>query len=282
LVDLDSKIDIKAVLDTNETDVHGEVILLGGRIHYDTSQKSFASDSDIIIVQDIKKKDESSFMNTLSTSIHIKTENPLIYNEGEVDTKANVDLVVYKVKHGELVLLGTLELLAGGSYTIHGKRFVLDKSYVYFTGKPDRPLIDASVKYKSARHLITITVTGTADTPKIEFSSKPSLTKEQILSVILFDSEGGSKANDADNMMKMMGGTIARTALSDMGIKFDHLTLTDKGLEVGKQLTDKILALLNTVASAVKLKYIHTENIESVMSFGAESQSYDIIYRREF
>lgn len=282
LVDLDSKIDIQAVFDANETDVHGEVILLGGNIHYDTSQKSFATDSDIIIVQDMKKKEENPFMDTLSASIHIKTENPLIYQEGEVDTKANVDLVVYKVKGGELSLLGTVELLAGGSYTIQGKKFVLDKSYVYFTGKPDKPLIDASVKYKSGRHLITITVTGPADTPKVDFSSKPSLSKEQILSVILFDSKAGANANSSDNMMKMMGGTLARSALSDMGFNFDQLSVTEKGVEVGKKLTDKIIVIVDTVISGVKTNYIHTKNIESVMSFGAESQSYDIIYRKEF
>ena len=43
-------------------------------------------------------------------------------------------------------------------------------------------LLEASVKYKSLNHLITIRVTGSADTPNIHFSSKPTLTKEQILS----------------------------------------------------------------------------------------------------
>ena len=283
MIDLDSNIDIKTVLDANSTSVNGEVVLLDGMVHYDTSRRTFASDSDILIVQDMKEKKERPFMDTLSASIHIKTENPLVYKEGNIDTKANVDLLAYKAEYGEFQLVGTVELLEGGHYIYEGKKFVLDKSHIYFTGNPNEPLIDGSVKYRSANYYITITATGSMATPKLDFSSKPSLTKEQILSVILFDSQAGAKANSGDDMMKMMGGAMARSALSDMGIAFDHLVLGEgNSLEVGKKLTEKILVILNTITAQVKLKYLHTEHVESVVGFGAESQSYDIIYTKDY
>jgi translocation and assembly module TamB len=283
IVELDSDLDIKTLLDGNKTNINGEVIILGGTIDYDSSQKSFASDSDILIVQDIKKKEDTSFMDNLSVSIHIKTKTPFIHKQGDIDIRSTVDLVVYKAEHAELMLLGTIEILQGGSYTFEGKKFVLNKSYIYFTGNPNKPMLDASVNYRSANHLITIKATGAADVPNIEFSSKPSLTKEQILSIILFDTEEGAGTNTGNDMMRMMGGTMAKSVLSDVGIQVDHLVLGEgNSLEVGQKLSEKVMAIFDTVFARLKVKYRHRKNLESVISVGAESQSYDIMYTKEF
>jgi len=276
-------VDIKTILDGNKTNVNGEVIILGGTIDYDSSQKSFASDSDIIIVQDMKEKKDTAFTDNLSVSIHIKTKTPFIHKQGDIDIKSTVDLVVYKAEHAELMVLGTIEILQGGSYTFEGKKFVLNKSYIYFTGNPNKPMLDASVNYRSANHLISIKATGPADVPKIEFSSKPSLTKEQILSIILFDTEAGAGTNTGDDMMRMMGGTMAKSVLSDVGINVDHLVLGEgNSLEVGQKLSEKIMAIFDTVFARLKVKYRHRKNLESVIGVGAESQSYDIMYTKEF
>ena len=264
--------------------MNGKIILLGGNIHYDLSQKTYASDSDIIIVQDMKEKEASPFIDNLSASVQIKTQKPLIYKKGDVDIEAVVDLSVYKAELSELMLLGSVEILKGGSYTFEGKKFVFDKSYIYFTGNPNKPLLEASAKYKSLNHIITIKVTGSADTPNINFSSKPALTKEQILSIILFDSESGAGTNSGEDMMKMMGGAMAKSALSNLGVQLDHLVLGEgKSVEVGKKLTDEITIIyVNDEVSSVKLKYEHGKRTESVIGVSEESQSYDILYKKDF
>ena len=284
IIDLDSEIDIKTVLDGNKTSVNGKITLLGGDIHYDMSQKTFASDSDIIIVQDMKKNEPSLFMDNFSVDIQIQTKKPLVYNKGNIDMKANVDLGVHKAEFSELMVLGTVELLKKGSYIFEGKKFILDKSFVHFTGNPNKPLLEVTVKYKSLNHLITILITGSADMPNINFSSKPSLTKEQILSLILFDSEGGAGTNSGEDMMKMMGGAMAKSALKDIGIKLDHLVLgSGNSVEVGKKLTDDITIIyVNDIVSSVKLKYEHSRHTESVISASEESQAYDIVYKKDF
>jgi translocation and assembly module TamB len=284
IIDLDSKIDLKTVLDGNKTSVNGEITLLGGNIHYDLGQKTYASDSDIIIVQDMKEKEASPFMDNLSVAVQIKTKKPLLYKKGPVNIKAKVDLSVYKAEFSDLMVLGSVEVLKGGSYTFEGKKFVLDTSHIYFTGNPNKPLLEASVKYKSLNHLITITVTGSADAPNINFSSSPSLSREQILSVILFDSEGGAGTNSGADMMKMMGGAMAKSALSDFGIQLDHLMLGEgNSVEVGKKLTDDVTIIyVNDELATVKLKYEHGKRTESVIGVNEESQSYDIIYKRDF
>jgi translocation and assembly module TamB len=284
IIDLDSSVDLRTVLDGNKTSINGMITLLGGDIHYDLSQKTFASDSDIIIVQEMKEKEESPFMENLSASIQIKTQKPLMYKKGAIDIKADVDVHIYKAEGSELMVLGSVEILEGGSYMFEGKKFVLDKSYIHFTGNPNKPLIEASVKYKSLDHLITIAVTGAADAPNINFSSKPSLTREQILSIILFDSVGGAGTNSGEEMMKMMGGAMAKSALSDLGVQIDHLVVGEgNSVEVGKKLTDKVIIIyVKDEISSVKLKYRHGKRMESVIGVSEESQSYDIIYKRDF
>ncbi len=284
MIDLDSNIDIIILLDGNKTNVKGKVVLLGGDIHYDLSKKSFASDSDILIVQDMKDEEPSVFMDNLSLEVQVSSKKPLVYKKGAINMKAKVDVGIHKAEHAELLVLGTVEVLKGGTYMFQDKKFVIDSGSVHFTGNPSKPLLDIKVKYQALNHLVTIGITGSADLPQISFSSKPSLSKEQILSLILFDTEAGAGTNSGDDMMKMMGGAMAKSALNNLGVKIDHLVLGEgNSVEIGKKLTDKITIIyVNDIVSEVKLKYKHGKHTESIIGASEQSQSYDIIYKMDF
>ena len=284
MIELDSAINIKTVLNGEKTSIKGKVVLLGGKIYYDMGTKTYPSDSDIIIVQDMKKEEANPFMDNLSMLIDVTTKKPLIYKQGPIDIQAKVDLDIHKAEYSEPMVLGEVVILKGGSYTFEGKKFVLDKSNIYFTGNPNKPLLDISIKYKSLNHLITIAVSGTPATPNITFSSIPSLSREQILSIILFDSEEGAGTNSGEDMMRMMGGAMAKSALSDMGIKLDHLAIgSDGSVEVGKKLTDEITFIyVNDEIPQVRVKYQHSPRWESVISADEESEAYDIVYKKDF
>ncbi|SFZ98035.1 hypothetical protein MNB_SV-5-666 [hydrothermal vent metagenome] len=284
MIDMDSKIDIKTVLDGNNTDITGAITLLGGNIHYDLSTKSFPSDSDIIIVQEMKKEEESPIMENMTMAINVDTEKPLVFKQGPIDIQANVELGIHKSKKSEPMVLGEVTVLEGGSYTFEGKKFVIDKGHIYFSGNPSKPILDLSVKYKAQTHLITIGISGTTTAPNIIFSSVPSLTKEQILSVILFDSENGAGSNSGEDMMKMMGGAMAKSALANLGVKLDYLSIgADGSVEVGKKLTDKITFFyINDDVPQVKVKYMHSPRTESVITADEESQAYDIVYTKDY
>lgn len=284
MIDLDTDINLKTLLKGEKTSINGKVVLQGGKIKYDLGTKSYPSDSDIIVVQDMKKEEASPFMDNLSMLVHVTTKKPIIYKQGPIDIAAEVNVDIHKGEHSEPLVLGEAKVIKGGSYTFEGKKFVLDRSTIYFTGDPNKPILDISVKYKSLNHLITIAITGTPATPNIIFSSIPSLKKEQILSIILFDTEAGAGTNSGEDMMKMMGGAMAKSALSNMGIKLDHMAIgTDGSVEVGKKLTDKIMFIyVNDEIPQVRVKYLHTPTLESVLSADEESQAYDIVYKRDF
>ena len=284
LIDVDTKIDIKAVMDGNNTDVKGKVTILGGNIHYDLSAKTFPSDSDIIIVQEMKKEEPGSFMDHLTMLINVDTQEPLVYKQGPVDVKAKVELGIHKAVYSDPMIIGSIDLVDGGSYTFEGKKFVLERSHIYLTGDPSKPMLDLTVKYRSLRHLITINVTGTPAVPNILFSSVPSLTKEQILSIILFDSEDAAGSNNANDMMKMMGGAMAKSALNNLGVKIDHLVLGEgNSVEVGKKLTDNTTIIyINGEIPKMEMRYHYSPSIEVVVGASEQSESLDVVYRKDF
>jgi len=285
IIDLESMIHLKVSLEKNSIDISGNMTFLDAQIHYDLSEKHFASDSDIIILKHKNSHPKSSpFMDTLSLNINIDTEKPLVYKQGNINIKTTMNLGLYKSKGTALMLLGSVKLLKGGTYDFEGKKFILNQSFVYFTGAVNKALLDISVRYKSLNHLINIRITGMPSSPNIQFTAIPSLSKEAILSILLFDSQAGAGTNSGKDMMKMMGGVMAKSLLSNFGIHLDSVVFGEgNSIEIGKQLTDKITMIyINDSDSIVKVNYQHSKYTQSVIEASEVSQSYDIVYKRDF
>jgi len=284
MIDLDSKIDIETLLDGNKTDIDGTITLQGGNLHINMDKKSFASDSDIVIVQDMKADKPSPFMDNLTALIKVDTDKPLLYKTKDADIKIRSDLQIQKAPKGPIYILGTAEIDSGSYYSFQGKKFLFKKSIIAFTGDISKPILDITAVYNSIHYEITIQVTGSPETPNIIFSSIPRLSREQILSVILFDSEDAGNDSSGDDMMKMMGGAMAKSVLSNVGIKIDHLSLgSDGSMEIGKKISDKITIIyVKDEVSGAKLQYDYSKDIKAIISTDSESSGADIIYKREF
>jgi len=284
MIDLDVKIDIKTLLDKEKTDIDGTITLQGGNLHINMDKKSFASDSDILIVQDMKEDKPSPFMDNLTALIKVDTDKPLLYETKDANIKVRSNLQIQKAPKGPIYILGTAEIEKGSHYSFQGKRFLFKKSIIAFTGDPNKPILDIIAVYNSLHYEITIQVTGSPETPNIIFSSIPRLSREQILSVILFDSEDAGDGSSGDDMMKMMGGAMAKSALSNVGIKIDHLSLgSDGSMEIGKKISDKITIIyVNDEVAGAKLQYDYSRDVKAIISTDSKSSGADIIYKREF
>ena len=285
MADLYAGVDIESTFKGPDTTVQGKVVVLGGTVSVDTESKSFASDSDIVILQEMKQKKESPFMQHLSMLVKIETQQPIILRQNDLYARLKPDLTLFKDPDDRQILyLGSIVLQEGGYYRFKEKKFILKKSYIYFSGDLHKPFLDIKATYQSLNYLITITVSGTPAAPNIDFRSSPSLTREQILSVILFDSEEGGDTHSGDEMMRMMGGVMAKAALSDLGVQIDHLVFGENGtIEVGKKLTRKITVIyINGEEPKIKFKIRHGRHTESVIGASQKSESYDMIYKGDF
>ena len=285
MIDLDSAINIKTVLDGNSTNIDGKVTLLGGNIHYDLDTKTFPSDSDIVIVQEMKKKEASPFMDNLTIAVNVDTKKPLVFKQGPIDVQAKVNLGVHKAIYSDPMVIGSVDLVDGSFYVFQKKKFVLENSHLYFTGDPAKPMLDITAKYRTIKNtMITINITGTPTIPNILFSSVPSLSKEQILSIILFDSEEGAGSNSGDDMMRMMGGAMAKSVLNNLGVSLDHLVIGEgNSVEVGKKISDKVTVIyINGDIPEMKVKYDYSPSIEGVLGASERSESADVVYKKDF
>ncbi len=283
-VDLNASVDVTANLEGNATDVGGKIVLLDTDVKYDISKKTFPSDSDIVIVQERKETQPNPFWENTTMLIEVETKDPIRYRMGPIDMKAKAELILNKAPMSDINLLGRIDILDGSSYRYEQKRFVLEKSHIYLTGDPNEPILDVKAKYKALRYVVTITVSGTPAAPNLIFSSVPHLSKEQILSLILFDSVEAANTNDANDMMRMMGGAMAKAALNDMGVKIDHLAIgAGNSVEVGEKLTDDIMVIyVNGEVPEVKMRYEYNPHVDVVFGASEKSQSADIIYKNDF
>ncbi|MDQ7085532.1 MAG: hypothetical protein Q9M36_11665 [Sulfurovum sp.] len=128
IIELQSRIDIEASIKGKQTDIKGKITLLGGDIHYDMSQKSFASDSDIVILQEIKVEDSTEFMDNLNIDIQVDTQKPLRYYQGNIHLESSIELGIYKASLSEIILLGSVEVPKGGTYVFQDKTFVFARA----------------------------------------------------------------------------------------------------------------------------------------------------------
>ncbi|WP_292660171.1 translocation/assembly module TamB domain-containing protein [Nitratifractor sp.] len=279
---LDASINLTAKITGDQVDAEGKIILLGGNVMYDLTASHYATDEDIVIVQHQKKNDESFFKKNVQLMLYIETKKPLIFKQKNVYVELNPQLSIIKSFNGDLQVLGSVRIPKGGYYIFDGKKFVLQESSVNFTGKPTRPLLDINLEYRRYSKTVYITVNGVATEPNLNFSSDPYMTRSQILSFILFDTVDSGQ--NADDMLSMVGGGIAKSILGNMGLKVDTLIVTTEGFEVGKKITKKITVLYDQKEEDPKVivRIQHSRHTETDISVGSESQSVDIIYKREF
>lgn len=282
LADILAALEIKTAIHGDRISLSGAVHLKGGDIKYDMNQKSFAADSDIIILQRQNKKN-SNFENNFKINMTIDSSKPLLYKKEGIRVQITPELSIKKAYGSSLRVNGKIVLHKGGYYRFENKKFILKRSFIHFKGKPNAPILDIAIEYKHISKTITIRVTGTPSEPSLNFSSNPHMSREQILSYILFDTDSGAGQNQTGDVSNLVAGTLAKSLLADIGLKVDHLVLSGAGFQVGKKISDKITIIYDQEkASSIKIRIENTKNIETDISFGSDSRSADIFYKKEF
>ena len=280
-----AKMDISAnmavKIKKGKVDAEGKIYILGGRVFYNLQAKHYVSDEDIVIVQHMKKKKDSFFEKSVKLKLLIESKKALLFKQKDVEVALKPSMSIIKEFNAPLMVLGSIDLKKGGYYNFEGKKFVLEKSAIYFTGKPTAPLLNIRLVYRRYGNTIWITITGTGTEPSLNFSSSPYMTRDQILSFILFDTK--NSGNSTEDMLSLVGGGLAKSILGNMGLKIDTLVLSQEGFEVGKKISDKVSVIYDQKdESKVIVRIEHSPKVETDISVGQDSQSVDIIYKREY
>jgi len=117
----------------------------------------------------------------------------------------------------ELDVTGKLETKRGTLF-ISGKTFDIERGTVTFTGgPPDTPIISAVARYDApAGYTVYAEYTGTASEGKLSLRSEPSLSQDEILTLLMFGTPdgsfgaGGEGGNDLSAVVSVAGSTAAQ------------------------------------------------------------------------
>ncbi|MCD6212388.1 MAG: translocation/assembly module TamB domain-containing protein, partial [Sulfurovum sp.] len=232
---LRSRVDIKSTVNDKRISLRGSFTILGGNINYDMDTKKFDHDRDIVMIKEKKKSQKNPFYDLLETELKIDTQKALLYKNKDANIKATADLLITKKSKGPLKMHGELNILAGSSYTFKGHTFVLKESHIHFVGNPKQPSLDIAAIYQNPRAQITVQITGSPASPHFIFSSTPYMNRQEILSMLLFDSLDEGDYHSEEEMEKLMGSsiknsqfsnvgdTVAKSIFSSIGMNIDHI-----------------------------------------------------------
>jgi len=173
-----------------------------------------------------------------------------------------------KVPDQPLILIGSLETVRGfASY--YGKKFLLERGRVMFTGSPEiNPRLDIIVAKEIADYAVSIHVMGTAQQPQITFSSTPQLPQSDILSLLvlgkttdrLTKSEHTSLANETQHLAGgLLSSEIEKVLAPALGLETIEITagqqLGTGSVRVGRYVAqDVFLSLERDFGSAANGK----------------------------
>jgi hypothetical protein len=284
--DLVSNVGLTLKLNETKIDVDGEIDLLGNAIYYEMMGAGIVEDSDIIILEEILEKEDSALKN-LKLYLKIKSTKPLIYRSEDVEVAFVSDISVLKNYAQDMMVTGQ-STITKGTYQFEDKRFVINKSHLYFTGDVQNPLLDIKASYSKDEYNVHVFISGTTDAPIVNFNSEPFLTQQQIMSLILFDGTGASTGTGAE-AYTILGGTFAKGLIKSLGIDVDHLLLGQNeeqqlSLEVGKKISDDIsvLYLRKDGLDGVKVRLEHSKRFETdIIIQPPNTSSIEFLYKRD-
>jgi translocation and assembly module TamB len=287
------KADIRASFEENGTqNLEGTVTLLDGVVTYLPSEDYSVSDSDVIIIQEIKPHDESKRF----VSIHIDSIKPIRYKVKDIDIKFTPDFTILKENDSKFKLYGMVTIdqgeISGG-----GKEFTFDKSEIYFYGgDPINPYLNLNLHHYTINYIdIEIFITNTLASPVLIFSSKPAMSQNDIMSYILFGEpasslfEGSAEGTTKASVNSLLLGTGLKQIFNEAaGVKVDTLNiLTNKegtlGYEIGVRFSKQIrMVYTNDAISSVILQYSLSKSVRIDVDVNEAGQGVSIIYIKDF
>jgi hypothetical protein len=160
------------------------------------------------------------------TSIHVSTQ---------VDGTLKVG-----ADHGDLVLAGQI-LPLRGTARVFGRPFDIRGGTVAFTGRDStNPILDLTGVYEATGYgAITVQITGSADAPKLAFSSDAYPSTDDILSLLLTGvpaSQIGAGDQGADALSLLVSGLASGLAAGSAGGKVDLFELSTDGVRIGQRI----------------------------------------------
>ena len=275
----------------------GGIALDEMKLFYEAKFLDAAKDPDVVVItkkDKQKKKENESFLEDTFIDLAIYASDAQ-YKTRDIDLEFTVDLKAKKAFGKNLGMLGKVREINGRVEQAPKLFTVVDSNIVFRGTKEINPLLDITVEHELPDVLITISIHGDANRPKLDFSSDPSMAKKDILSYLLL---GVSTANLAEG-----GGSLGREAqlfimnqaARDFAyeVELDRVFIKDDGtgegyaIQVGKKINKDAMFIIENSkeGNSFILEYDVSKSIKVEVGQHQKtvpSQSIDLFFRKKF
>ena len=174
----------------------------------------------------------------LAIDLRVKTPRDtwVQLEDGSIEFRG--DIQVSKVAYESISLVGTLESVRGW-YSFHGRKFSLERGYIYFTGQtPVDPSLDIVMRHTVQEYRVDIVLGGTANSPELTLRSEPTLEQADVLALLMFGKTtnaltSGEKSSLQSQALQTAAGYIANDLRQSLA---KSLGIDNLELDVGETL----------------------------------------------
>ena len=287
------KSDLLLSLNKNKITLSGDIVLNKLTAIYNIPSISINKDRDIIIItKDKKVVQRDSFFEDISLELSISSDE-INYVTNNINLKTSMFLYIKKDFFSNIKLYGTVDNIRG-DFSELGKDYIIENSTVYFRGLENiNPLLEINALHKLEEVDITIMIRGSANYPKITFSSNPVMNQKDILSYLIFGTRFGSNVPKSKQSKQSQASLFLLNELSKdyakkLGIDMLYFQYnpSTQYIEtiVGKNISQKSKILLKDKANSGELILMRelTKLWNVQIAIEEKTQSIDLIYKKRY
>lgn len=249
-VHVDGDIDASIVITDDLIDVNGNIALVQADLDFQLPENAILASEDVVLMGEEQVKNSSPHKIRLKVDLgdqtHIRAQGLDATLVGSLDLQQDP---------GEPMRANGQIDIKNGRYSAYNQNLEIDKGQLIYNGGP---IDDPSLVLRAQKSVDSITagvsVSGTASSPNLALYSTPSMSDQDVLSVLLFDKRLGDLASQDGltllriaNSLRGNGASKSKVDVLTQGIQeslgLSNLELQLNGnspsLTAGKQLSSK-------------------------------------------
>lgn len=249
-------------------------------------------------------KNGNYYKDNFAANLELSIPNDTWVSNANAKIAIKGNLFIQKEYGVDNIISGTISSNKG-NYKAFGKLFKVKKGLINFPSITDfNPQIDVTASYEIQNIDILVNIIGTAKEPRINLTSSPPLSKENLISYLIFGTSNTKLGSDQRNVTQEIASNIAmvefkESILPKLGLNIvDVLSIQgseDSGfsrpqIKVGSFINDKFYlgyernfsVITNNLQEQIKVEYSISNSFLVDSIIGGENTGADIFYHFDF
>ena len=214
---------------------------------------------DVVVLGRPEKKTSESV--PVSFNLKIDLGNNFYLKGKGLDTRLAGQIQAVSSRDNKLRVFGTVNTV-DGSYSAFGQKLAIKKGQVTFSGPVENPTLDilAGRDFPPSDNVteVGVSVTGTAQSPKVKLVSTPEVSDTEKLSWLVLGYGGGENGDDQQRALIATAAAAILSTQQSGGFPTklaSTIGLDDIGISSSSELDETVLSLTKRISSRLYLSY---------------------------